>query len=224
MADQLSQLLLEARVAPGEADSWIWKEGGLQTFSVNSAYNLVRKDKEADSSPIYCKLWRCKAVPSAVLTTWRLKENKLATMPNMSRIGVLVDSSRCCLCGKEAKSCRHLFFDCSFAQRVWCLCYRWLGVLFVSNIEPKINFDQFRMSLSSETVNIVWNTIWVGVVSEIWNHRNNIIFKRGVVDASEVFALVQVKVWSWVSTNFRPASFSFSDWCLEPMVCMRLVA
>jgi len=45
MAEQLSQLLLEARIALGEVDSWIWKEGGLQTFSVNSAYNLVRKQR-----------------------------------------------------------------------------------------------------------------------------------------------------------------------------------
>jgi len=52
------------------------------------------------------------------------------------------------------------------------------------------------MSMSSDSVNDVWSTIWVGVVTEIWNHRNFIIFNRGVADASEVFALVQVNVWS----------------------------
>lgn len=170
--------------------------------------------------PIFCKLWRCKAVPSAALIAWRLMENKLATRVNLSRRGVLVDSSTCSLCGKEEESCRHFFFDCNFAWRVW---YRWLGVLVVSHIEPKLNFDQFRMSFASETVNIVWNTIWVGVVREIWNLRNNIIFKRGMADAFEVFSMVQVKVWSWVYINFRSASFSFSDWCLEPMVFMRLI-
>jgi len=51
MADQLSQLLLGVGVAPGEVDSWIWKDGGLQTFIVSSAYNLVMKDNEADTSP-----------------------------------------------------------------------------------------------------------------------------------------------------------------------------
>jgi len=73
-------------------------------------------------------------------------------------------------------------------------------------------------------VNLVWNTIWVGVVSEIWNHRNHMVFRKGVADTEEVFTLVQVKVWSWVSTKARLASFSFSDWCLEPMECMRLVS
>jgi len=193
-ADQLSQLLLEARVVLGEVDGWIWKEGGSQTFSVNSAYNLVRKDKETIISPIFCKLWKCKAVPSAALMAWRLLENKLATRVNLSRRGVLVDSSMCGLCGLEEESCCHLFFDSNFARRVWGLCHRWLGVLVVSQIEPKSNFDQFRMSHASKTINNVWNTIWVGVVSEIWKHRNNIIFKRGVGDAFEVFSLVQVKV------------------------------
>jgi len=79
------------------------------------------------------------------------------------------------------------------------------------------------MSQSSGLVKIVWSTIWVGVVSKIWNHRNLIIFKRGVTDVSEMFAMVQVKVWSWISTKSRPASFSYSDWCLEPSACMMIV-
>ena len=93
-----------------------------------------------------------------------------------------------------------------------------------SHIQPKCNFDHFMLSCASETVNNVWTTIWVGVVSELWKHRNNIIFNRGVGDASEVFSLVQVKVWLWVSFNCRSASFPFSDWCLEPLVCMRLIS
>jgi len=160
----------------------------------------------------------------AGLMAWRLLENKLANRVNLSKRGVLVESLLCCLCGKEEESCSHLFFGCSFAWRVWCLCYGWLGVLFVSHIEPMSNFVHFRMSLPSVSVNLVWNTIWVGVVSEIWNHRNHIVFKRGVADTDEVFALVQVKMWSWVSTKAHLASFSFSDWCLEPMECMRLIS
>jgi len=224
MAEQLSQLLFGVGVAPGEADSWIWKVGGLQSFTVSSAYKLIRKDNEADSLSIFSKIWRSKVVPSAALMAWRVLENKLATRVNLSRRGVQLESLRCVLRGKEEESCSHLFFGCSFAWRVWCLCYIWLGVLFVAHTEPRFNFDQFRLILPSETGLIVWNTIWVGVVSEIWSQRNRIIFKRGVADVFEVLALVQVKVWSWVSTNSRLVSFSFSNWCLEPMECMRLVS
>ena len=79
----------------------------------------------------------------------------------------------------------------------------------MSHLEPKNNFDQFRMSLASEKVNSVWNMVWVGVVSEIWNHRDNFIFKRGVADACEVFSLVQVKVWSWFSLILGQLYFPF---------------
>ena len=68
------------------------------------------------------------------------------------------------------------------------------------------------------------STIWVGVVSELWNHRNFVVFNRDVADASEVFTLVQVKVWSWISVKTRSAWFSYSNWCLEPLVCMRMVS
>jgi len=61
-------------------------------------------------------------------------------------------------------------------------------------IDTMSNFAHLWMSQYSDSINIVWSTIWVRVVSEIWNHRNFIIFKRDVTDVSEVFAIVQVKV------------------------------
>jgi len=57
-----------------------------------------------------------------------------------------------------------------------------------------------------------------------WIHKNSVIFNRGGADASEVFALVQVNVWSWISVKSRSTWFSYSNWCLEPLVCMRMVS
>jgi len=136
---------------------------------------------------------------------WRLLENKLAIRVNLSRKGVLVDSSTCGLCGLANESCCHLFFDCSFARRVWGLCHRWLGVSVAPHIQPKCNFHHFRLSCASETVNIVWTTFWVEVVSELWKHRNNIIFNRGVGDVtSRPQALTKVKVNVWWGPSRDP--------------------
>ena len=121
MADQLSQLLLGVEVVPGEVDKWIWKVGGLKFFTVSSAYNLIRKDNEVVSSPVFRKLWGSKAIPSAGLLAWRVLENKLATRVNLSRRGVQLESLWCVFCRKEEESGSHLFFGCSFAWRVWCL-------------------------------------------------------------------------------------------------------
>ncbi|XP_068472094.1 uncharacterized protein [Phaseolus vulgaris] len=63
--------------------------------------------------------------------------------------------------------------------------------------------------------------IWVGIVSEIWNHRNMVVFENGRVDLVEVFTVVQRKTWSWVIVKEKLTTFSYSDWCLEPHCCMR---
>ena len=89
--------------------------------------------------------------------------------------------------------------------------------------DPKSNFSQFRMSQASVSVNEVWSTIWIGIVSEIWNIRNSVIFNSGVADVSEVFASVQVKVWSWIHAKSRFSYFPYSSWVLNPMDCIRLI-
>jgi len=61
------------------------------------------------------------------------------------------------------------------------------------------------------------------MVSEIWKHRNSVIFNRGVADALEVFTSVQVKVWSWIFAKSRYAYFSYPSWVLDPLACMRLI-
>jgi len=34
------------------------------------------------------------------------------------------------------------------------------------------------------------------------------------------FSQSQVKVWFWISSNVPSVSFSFSNWCPEPLVCI----
>ena len=141
----------------------------------------------------------------------RVIKNKVATRVNLERRGVVIENPLYCLCGMVEESSSHLFSVCDFAWRVWCLCFKWLCVSFVIHKDPLANFLQFRLSQASDSVNDVWDAIWVGVVSGIWNHRNCVSFDRGVVDALEVFALVQVKVWSWIYAKSHCASFGYSN-------------
>jgi len=67
------------------------------------------------------------------------------------------------------------------------------------------------VSNAPESVHLGMRNIWIVVVSEIWSHRNKIIFKGGVFYSSEIFSLAQLKVWSWITSKFPSACFSFSD-------------
>ncbi|XP_068483236.1 uncharacterized protein [Phaseolus vulgaris] len=72
---------------------------------------------------------------------------------------------------------------------------------------------QLLMSQASVSINDVWGSIWVGIVSEIWNIRNSVIFNSGVTDVSEVFASVQVKCWSGSPFDKLVAKRSNKSYC-----------
>ena len=144
--EQLVQRLQEVKLVLGEADNWVWKVRGCQIFTVNSTYVQVMRVRGGESSPVYSKLWRCKVLPSALFTAWRVLENRIAYRVNLVRRGVAVENSLFYPCGEEEESSCHLFSVCKFAWRVWCLCFEWLGVSFVIHKDPMSNFSQFKMS------------------------------------------------------------------------------
>jgi len=98
-----------------------------------------------------------------------------------------------------------------------------MGFASTDHREPKKHFDNFKLSGVKESVNHIWGCVWIAVVGELWKHRNEMIFKGGRIDHNEIFTLVQLKVWSWVRSKAREIYFSFSDWCLEPLVCIKCV-
>ncbi|XP_068477364.1 uncharacterized protein [Phaseolus vulgaris] len=82
----------------------------------------------------------------------------------------------------------------------------------INSIATKDNLERRGDCL----VNVVWNCVWIAVVSELWKHRNKHIFQGGVIDPTEVFTLAQLKVWSWVTSKTVSASFTYSEWCIDP--------
>jgi len=117
------------------------------------------------------------------------------------------------MCGEEEETTRHLFFYCRVVWLVWTHCH----VDFISH------FLHFKLCNVPAYVNVFWERVWVTLISEIWRHRNKHIFKGEVIDHSEIFSLIQLKVWSWKTSKFVSSCFSFSDWCLNPVTCLFLI-
>jgi len=65
--------------------------------------------------------------------------------------------------------------------------------------------------------------MWVAVVTEIWKHRNKVVFRGGVVDEVEVFCLAQLKGWEWFRHRMSRTLFSYSDWYFVPVKCLQSV-
>jgi len=102
------------------------------------------------------------------------------------------------LCQGVDESSKHLFIQCVYAQRVWSLCFKWIGiqsrlnecVLFalnglvfslynVQHNDLKSHFENFHLLHVSNKHNLIWKGIWAAIVRCIWDHRNRVIFKKG---------------------------------------------
>jgi len=112
------------------------------------------------------KFWVNKVVPIALVTAWRVLENKLATKANLVRHKIMVASSTCSLCGVEETS-THLFFECKFVWLLWNHCCLWLGVQGAFHNIPLLNFSQFRMSNALASVDEVCGEIRIAVVNDV---------------------------------------------------------
>jgi len=92
----------------------------------------------------------------------------------------------------------------------------------INKIATRVNLeDRWIMMLSNQC--IMYGSIWMTVVGKIWKHRNKSIFRNNRIDHVEVFTVMQLKVWSWITSMVVVASFSYSDWCVDPLVCMKSI-
>jgi len=71
--------------------------------------------------------------------------------------------------------------------------------------------------------NLVWKGMWAAIVWCIWDQRNHIAFRQGKVDAEEIFQMAQLKTWLWMKHRMNVFNYSFSDWHLNPLICIKSV-
>jgi len=91
------------------------------------------------------------------------------------------------LCREHIENAQHLFCTCKVTQKVWDLCERWTGRLTIRHESIPIHFQSYHLTDHRNSVNRAWKGVWVAIVTEIWNHRNKVVFKGGIVDEEEFF-------------------------------------
>jgi len=121
----------------------------------------------------------------------------------------------------HSHQCQHIFIECVVAQRVWSLCFRWIGIVFVQHKDILTHFEGFYLPQLSNRKNLLWKGVWATIVTCIWEQRNSIVFNQGVVDVEEIFQMVQLKAWLWLKHRGHSFSYSFADWMLNPLICIR---
>jgi len=122
-------------------DSLVWSGDNKGVFSVKSAYLTLCNSSNGASYNVFSMLLQAKAV---------------STYDNLIKRGLAVNSPMCVLCKAAEESSQHIFMNCIFAQRVWSLCLRWIGILSVQHKNLLNHFESFQLIHLSIKQNQVW--------------------------------------------------------------------
>jgi len=123
--------LSRVRLSRDQKDIQVWgfDESGL--FSVNSAYECIAHPVRSSQNDVFRYLWKIKTFHNVLTTAWRVLIGRIPTRENLSRRGVIMNTILYAMCESEEETCQHTFIECAAAQRVWSLCLRWIGIVFV---------------------------------------------------------------------------------------------
>ncbi|XP_068466293.1 uncharacterized protein [Phaseolus vulgaris] len=185
----LLEYLVRADVKRTKNDIRVWGTEELETYSINVAYKNLSNGTGGTYHATFESLWKAKAFPTILSTTWRVFVNRIPTREALSRRGVQMSSVACVLCEVKEESC----------------------ITLVQHNDLKDHFVSFHIAQANSKQNLVLKGIWAAIVRCIWDQRNSTLFKQEVVDAEEILQMAQLKSWLWMKHKAAFHSHSFAD-------------
>ena len=144
---------------------------------------------------------------------WRIAHNILPTRSRLKELG-LTQEGECPFCHKKEESCLHLFKDCELAKALW-FGNRWNVRIDEWNVSSSFQLVQLIVNPPSNLVPIEipidqFQTMGVITWEQIWNLRNQIIFKKSEANMQVALLSIERKlhehstVWIQQDTNKTP--------------------
>jgi hypothetical protein len=166
------------------------------------------------------KLWK-NDVPSKIkVFGWRLLLQRLPTREALHHRGILNNTHdlSCVFCPQHIEDCAHIFYHCSFSKAVWEAVFNWIGKSVITDTDGWNHFSLFGTLFNFQKGGRTNHLLWLATTWNIWNLRNNVVFKGVIPNASTLLNDIKSFLWRWFSGRFaRNSCIPFSDWCQDPM-------
>ncbi|XP_039039775.1 uncharacterized protein LOC120177849 [Hibiscus syriacus] len=121
-------------------------------------------------------VWFPGRIPKHSIIVWMAILNRLPTRVRLQKMGLNIDDVNCLLCGLEAETRDHLFFNCSFAKNLWGSILALCGISHaVSSWDDVLAWAIHCLKGNSFIVKI-FKLAWAGHVYCIWRERNGRLF------------------------------------------------
>nr|GFA84174.1 hypothetical protein [Tanacetum cinerariifolium] len=175
-----------------------WRDvnGNLSAFSVKLVWEALRP---RGTEVLWSKtIWFAHCLPRHAFHLWLVMRISLKTQDKLCPWDVepFTDLStlRCVFCQAHMDSHEHIFFECSYASRVWSLVQVYTKMKYVRPLLNEITL-WFQTVASKRTVQvIVGKLIFAAASYYIWRERNNRLFKGTRRSLKELRDLIIVMV------------------------------
>lgn len=191
-------------------------------YSVKTAYQHLTTDAVGVDSNTFKLLWD-KNIPLKVgAFCWRVILDRIPTYLNLIKRGITPASGSllCCFCSNSIEIVEHLFISCRFSYGIWMNVYNWIGLeAALAGTVSELLLQHLGLILGRESGHC-WRKLWFSTIWSIWLLRNEVIFKQGSLDLVKVINLIKMRAWFWNKSLSKRNSFSYTDWCINPLVCL----
>lgn len=96
-----------------------------QEYSVKEGYKWLQGNYE--TVPWHYWVWNSTNIPKNSFVSWLAVLDKLRTRTSLARAR-LCNNTECLLCDSGEDSCQHLFFQCTYSDKVRRFILVWLGL------------------------------------------------------------------------------------------------
>nr|GEU37600.1 putative reverse transcriptase domain-containing protein [Tanacetum cinerariifolium] len=180
-------------------DKWICNLSGDGEFRVKEVRNLL----DNLFFPSYADATRwVKYIPIKInVFVWRARHNFLPTRVNLSRKGILLESSSCPLCLSSKENIHHVLFRCGLAESIFRQICRWWGLDWQASesfSDWNYWFSLIRLSSKVKTLlECVFGVAWWS----IWGFRNRNIYNEMPPKRSVLFDDIVSLSFNWFSSR-----------------------
>ncbi|GJZ26001.1 putative RNA-directed DNA polymerase [Tanacetum coccineum] len=203
--------LIAAPILVNSHDCIQWRDmnGNMAEFSVKLAWEALRP--RGAEVLWYKTVWFAHCIPRHAFHLWLVMRRSLKTQDKLRPwdVGPSIDLNtlRCVFCQHHMDSHEHLFFECSYASKVWNLVRIYAEMDTVRPLLYEIT-GWFQTMAHKRTVHvIVGKLIFAAASYFIWCERNNRLFKGTRRSPEEIRDLIIVTVrLKLVSFRFKNTS------------------
>ncbi|CAN1729686.1 Putative ribonuclease H protein At1g65750 [Linum perenne] len=190
--------------------SWTLTTSG--DFSVSSWYSFLRGKKFPGLLDVPASMIWGKWVPSKISGfLWQVYHGNISTFDNLAKRG-FIGPNLCVLCRAGLESVSHLFFGCTFAERIWRSFSSKISIFGPTRLEARAFIDGWQTRNCMVEFELFKKCLMHAILWYIWGERNSRIFRDRSSTTSVLVWRVALAVGRWLRAAGKVTMDEFGEW------------